>query len=656
MFGLQVKSITIALAESLINRYIELALKQFYEVTYIPAVSWFGYTASDILYYELLFAEYCVRGGAVKPVACGKENVSAASVRDERKKLATSICLEAQAMNSAVSEPAFPYDGLTTKTELASTDDLTVDSPKDYSHNNNKSCSLRSPIEVDEETLTLTNLPPQVLPKPQLPEVTLLQKSRAGELPKGALYIGTSDKIKGGYKHTQEFVLVATKPTDGGSNSESVNTRVSNSNITEDAHKCAPAKEPGIGLYKEIHRKLSQSGSAPLISPTSPGPHTKSKEGEEDALTTRRKPIVSEVIQPSKKQPSHSAGDTFSSMMLADVVDAHWPTGSYSDIRSANVPGQLSVDTFVSTDNPFSLSTGSHTPKSSAGSTRSLSSPSTQYREIQRGGEIPFSGLRKPAPLSPPPKPEVPRKIPSPVAGYNRDPVPVSRVQKDISDAKRRELLSKIEKDEKRKKAVEEEAERRARRHSDYFTIKEKSPIAYDRYDRSHIQMAASAPNSPAHYSGSGLNSPRSIVSGCSGLTAKALYHFPARHPRELSVRKGDQLIILRRIDANWYEASKDAERGIIPVSYVQILREVSLSPSPPIRPSSPMLKEGTAVAKYNFNPQTGSELALKRGEQVSLVRRIDRNWYEGRIQGSVVTGIFPASYVQVISEPGMYK
>jgi len=25
------------------------------------------------------------------------------------------------------------------------------------------------------------------------------------------------------------------------------------------------------------------------------------------------------------------------------------------------------------------------------------------------------------------------------------------------------------------------------------------------------------------------------------------------------------------------------------------------------------MLKEGTAVAKYNFNPQTGSELALKR-------------------------------------------
>jgi len=74
----------------------------------------------------------------------------------------------------------------------------------------------------------------------------------AGELPKGALYIGTSDKIKGGYKHTQEFVLVATKPTDGGSNSESVNTRVSNSNITEDAHKCAPAKVR-IAIFLQIN-------------------------------------------------------------------------------------------------------------------------------------------------------------------------------------------------------------------------------------------------------------------------------------------------------------------------------------------------------------------------------------------------------------------
>ena len=30
----------------------------------------------------------------------------------------------------------------------------------------------------------------------------------AGEIPKGALYVGTSERIEGGYKHTDQFFLV----------------------------------------------------------------------------------------------------------------------------------------------------------------------------------------------------------------------------------------------------------------------------------------------------------------------------------------------------------------------------------------------------------------------------------------------------------------
>ena len=38
-------------------------------------------------------------------------------------------------------------------------------------------------------------------------------------------------------------------------------------------------------------------------------------------------------------------------------------------------------------------------------------------------------------------------------------------------------------------------------------------------------------------------------------------------------------------------------------------------------------------------------------GESVTLIRRIDRNWYEGRIGSR--KGIFPASYIDVLLEPG---
>lgn len=44
-------------------------------------------------------------------------------------------------------------------------------------------------------------------------------------------------------------------------------------------------------------------------------------------------------------------------------------------------------------------------------------------------------------------------------------------------------------------------------------------------------------------------------------------------------------------------------------------------------------------------------ELSLIKGEIITLTRKIDVNWYEGRIGSR--KGIFPASYVDVICEPG---
>lgn len=41
----------------------------------------------------------------------------------------------------------------------------------------------------------------------------------------------------------------------------------------------------------------------------------------------------------------------------------------------------------------------------------------------------------------------------------------------------------------------------------------------------------------------------------------------------------------------------------------------------------------------------------LSAGELVVLTRRVDENWYEGRIGNR--KGIFPISYVEVINEPG---
>lgn len=43
---------------------------------------------------------------------------------------------------------------------------------------------------------------------------------------------------------------------------------------------------------------------------------------------------------------------------------------------------------------------------------------------------------------------------------------------------------------------------------------------------------------------------------------------------------------------------------------------------------------EGQARAKYNFLAQTHLELSLAKGELVVITRKVDDNWFEGKIGG----------------------
>lgn len=67
--------------------------------------------------------------------------------------------------------------------------------------------------------------------------------------------------------------------------------------------------------------------------------------------------------------------------------------------------------------------------------------------------------------------------------------------------------------------------------------------------------------------------------------------------------------------------------------------------------PPKPKPAEGQARAKYNFNAQSSIELSLNKGELVKLTRRVDDNWFEGRIANR--KGIFPVAYVEVLTDIG---
>ncbi|KAM9578742.1 sorbin and SH3 domain-containing protein 2 isoform 9-T9 [Guaruba guarouba] len=134
-------------------------------------------------------------------------------------------------------------------------------------------------------------------------------------------------------------------------------------------------------------------------------------------------------------------------------------------------------------------------------------------------------------------------------------------------------------------------------------------------------------------------------------LPARAVYDFKAQTSKELSFKKGDTVYILRKIDQNWYEGEHHGRVGIFPISYVE-----KLSPpekAQPARPPPPAQigEIGEAVAKYNFSADTNVELSLRKGDRVILLKRVDQNWYEGKIPGTNRQGIFPVSYVEVMKK-----
>ncbi|KAL2741926.1 Sorbin and SH3 domain-containing protein 1 [Vespula maculifrons] len=194
------------------------------------------------------------------------------------------------------------------------------------------------------------------------------------------------------------------------------------------------------------------------------------------------------------------------------------------------------------------------------------------------------------------------------------------------------ENMRRVYQEERRRKYLQELHDIDSRRHTDNFIPSQKSPIPLNRYDDFVDDLS--------HRSRSQEQTPEPR------LLARALYNFVGQSSRELTFRRGDIIFVRRQVDKNWYEGEHNAMVGLFPFNYVEIL------PYDGMRTTPKKPYEGQARAKFNFVAQTNLELSLAKGELVVLTRRVDENWYEGRIGNR--KGIFPISYVEVITEPGL--
>uniref|UniRef100_A0A3P9KXE5 Sorbin and SH3 domain containing 2a n=1 Tax=Oryzias latipes TaxID=8090 RepID=A0A3P9KXE5_ORYLA len=150
---------------------------------------------------------------------------------------------------------------------------------------------------------------------------------------------------------------------------------------------------------------------------------------------------------------------------------------------------------------------------------------------------------------------------------------------------------------------------------------------------------------------------------------AVARYNFNADTNVELSLRKGERVIVIRQVDQNWYEGKipDTTKQGIFPMSYVDLVKpSPSKSSAHHVDPHSyhgSRTPSSTPVkrlvqdalhgggdpyqALYNYIPHNEDELELREGDVVDVMEKCDDGWFVGTSRRSKLFGTFPGNYVK---------
>ncbi|XP_039583351.1 sorbin and SH3 domain-containing protein 1 isoform X40 [Passer montanus] len=248
------------------------------------------------------------------------------------------------------------------------------------------------------------------------------------------------------------------------------------------------------------------------------------------------------------------------------------------------------------------------------------------YKSVLEGGDIPFqglSGLKRPSSSASTKDSESPRHF-APV-DYMETPEEILRRRYDDKE--------KLLEDQRRLKREQEEADIAARRHTGVI------PTHHQFITNERFGDLLNVDDTAKRKSGSEMR------------PARAKFDFKAQTLKELPLQKGDIVYIYKQIDQNWLEGEHHGRVGIFPRSYIEFL-----PPAEKAQPKKPLplqvLEYGDAIAKFNFNGDTQVEMSFRKGERITLIRRVDENWYEGRISGTSRQGIFPVTYVEVLKRP----
>ena len=145
-------------------------------------------------------------------------------------------------------------------------------------------------------------------------------------------------------------------------------------------------------------------------------------------------------------------------------------------------------------------------------------------------------------------------------------------------------------------------------------------------------------------------------------IVAQAKYNYFATREDELSLEKGDEVIVIEKEADGWWRGRCGARLGWFPFNYVeeiatqqpQMTRTILEKEDPHMyQPHLMMPKNGpslntVAQAKYKYIATREDELSLEKGDEVIVIEKEADGWWRGQFGARI--GWFPFNYVEEIA------
>eukprot|EP00126_Sphaerothecum_destruens_P011472 Sdes_comp20914_c0_seq2m18252 len=134
--------------------------------------------------------------------------------------------------------------------------------------------------------------------------------------------------------------------------------------------------------------------------------------------------------------------------------------------------------------------------------------------------------------------------------------------------------------------------------------------------------------------------------------TACVLHDYEAMNEGDISLKEGDVVRILRKVNDGWWQGELCGKIGMFPANYVE---EMTAGESGLVEAKDALSSSQRAIVVLGHEPSSDSELQLLVGEYVEVVDKSDQDWWQGLktdSRGNSCHGWFPSSCVQLIADP----